>query len=99
MGLSAEQVAALTHDIVWLEDAVVNGEHVLVPVLCQAQAQAQADGRLAPNGALIAGHDLTLISGGDLANQGTLRASGDLSATAATSIPAACPSLTCSEFP
>lgn len=95
MGLSAEQVAALTHDIVWLEDAVVNGEHVLVPVLCQAQA----DGRLAPNGALIAGHDLTLISGGDLANQGTLRASGDLSATAATSIPAACPSLTCSEFP
>ncbi|MCG8906193.1 hypothetical protein [Pseudomonas sp. DP-17] len=26
VGLSAEQVAALTHDIVWLEEAEVNGE-------------------------------------------------------------------------
>ena len=79
VALSAEQVAALTHDIVWLEEATVNGEKVLVPVLYLAQA----DGRLAPNGALIMGQDVTLISGGDLANQGTLRASGNLSASAA----------------
>ncbi|MFV3335518.1 ShlB/FhaC/HecB family hemolysin secretion/activation protein [Pseudomonas sp. NY15437] len=79
VGLTAEQVAALTHDIVWLEEATVNGEKVLVPVLYLAQA----DGRLAPNGALIMGKDVSLISGGDLSNQGTLRASGDLSATAA----------------
>jgi len=72
--LSAEQVAALTHDIVWLEEYEVNGELVLVPVLYLAQAE----GRLAANGALIQGRDVTLISGGDLANQGTLRASGDL---------------------
>ncbi|WP_332770756.1 two-partner secretion domain-containing protein [Pseudomonas sp. ESBL1] len=78
VGLTAEQVAALTHDIVWLEEAVVNGEKVLVPVLYLAQA----DGRLAPNGALIMGNDVALISGGDLSNQGTLRASGNLSATA-----------------
>ncbi|WP_313025159.1 two-partner secretion domain-containing protein [Pseudomonas lopnurensis] len=77
--LSAEQVAALTHDIVWLEEYEVNGERVLVPVLYLAQAE----GRLAANGALIQGRDVTLISGGDLSNQGTLRASGDLSATAA----------------
>ncbi|WP_141766085.1 S-layer family protein, partial [Pseudomonas sp. HMSC75E02] len=51
VGLTAEQVAALTHDIVWLEEAVVNGEKVLVPVLYLAQA----DNRLAPNGALIQG--------------------------------------------
>ncbi|WP_201773773.1 DUF637 domain-containing protein, partial [Pseudomonas sp. PI1] len=79
VGLTAEQVAALTHDIVWLEEAVVNGEKVLVPVLYLAQA----DNRLAPNGALIQGQNLSLISGGALNNAGTLRASGDLSASAA----------------
>ncbi|WP_240964898.1 filamentous hemagglutinin N-terminal domain-containing protein [Pseudomonas multiresinivorans] len=79
VGLSAEQVAALTHDIVWLEEATINGEKVLVPVLYLAQAE----GRLAANGALIMGNDLSLISGGNLTNQGTLRASGDLAASAA----------------
>ncbi|WP_236202357.1 hypothetical protein, partial [Pseudomonas pseudonitroreducens] len=43
----------------------------------------QTDGRLAANGALIMGNDLSLISGGNLTNQGTLRASGDLAASAA----------------
>ncbi|KRV73914.1 RNase A-like domain-containing protein [Pseudomonas citronellolis] len=79
VGLTAEQVAALTHDIVWLEEAVVNGEKVLVPVLYLAQA----DNRLAPNGALIQGQDVSLISGGELNNAGTLRASNNLNATAA----------------
>ncbi|MBB4868245.1 filamentous hemagglutinin [Pseudomonas nitritireducens] len=78
VGLTAEQVAALTHDIVWLEEAIVNGEKVLVPVLYMAQAT----GRLGPNGALIMGNDVSLISGGNLSNQGTLRASGDLAASA-----------------
>ncbi|MED5060102.1 S-layer family protein, partial [Pseudomonas aeruginosa] len=32
VGLSAEQMAALTHDIVWLEEVEVNGEKVLAPV-------------------------------------------------------------------
>ncbi len=76
--LSAQQVAALTHDIVWLEEHEVAGEKVLVPVLYLAQAE----GRLAANGALIQGSDVTLISGGELANQGTLRASNNLTATA-----------------
>ncbi|MFO7012863.1 hemagglutinin, partial [Pseudomonas aeruginosa] len=31
VGLSAEQMAALTHDIVWLEEVEVNGEKVLAP--------------------------------------------------------------------
>ncbi len=43
---------------------------------------AQAEGRLAPNGALIQGRDVKLVSGGDLHNVGTLRARNDLSATA-----------------
>ncbi|WP_305883692.1 hemagglutinin repeat-containing protein, partial [Pseudomonas sp. PA15(2017)] len=79
VSLSSEQVAALTHDIVWLEEHEVAGERVLVPVLYLAQA----NGRLAPNGALIQGRDVALISGGELNNQGTLRASGDLQLQAA----------------
>ena len=77
--LSAEQIAALTHDIVWMEEREVQGHKVLVPVLYLAQAE----GRLAPSGALIQGRDVALISGGDLSNQGTLRASDNLSVTAA----------------
>ncbi len=71
-------MAALTHDIVWLEEVEVNGEKVLAPVVYLAQAE----GRLAPNGALIQGRDVKLVSGDDLHNVGTLRARNDLSATA-----------------
>jgi filamentous hemagglutinin len=76
--LTSQQVAALTHDIVWLEEHEVNGEKVLVPVLYLAQA----DHRLGPNGALIAGKDVSLIAGQNLDNVGTLRATNNLSAQA-----------------
>ncbi|MCR8486683.1 hemagglutinin repeat-containing protein, partial [Pseudomonas aeruginosa] len=76
--LRAAPGAALTHDIVWLEEVEVNGEKVLAPVVYLAQAE----GRLGPNGALIQGRDVNLITGGDLRNAGTLRAQNDLSATA-----------------
>ena len=82
VSLSAEQVTALTHDIVWLEKHEVNGESVLVPVLYLAQA----NNRLAPNGALIAGNDINLIAGQDLNNVGTLRATNNLSATAGNNL-------------
>ncbi|ROM56643.1 hemagglutinin, partial [Pseudomonas poae] len=78
VSLTAEQVAALTHDIVWMEEAEVNGQKVLTPVLYLAQA----NNRLAPNGALIQGQDVSLISGGDLHNSGTLRATNNLSMVA-----------------
>ncbi|WAC45800.1 hemagglutinin repeat-containing protein [Pseudomonas sp. SL4(2022)] len=78
IALTAEQVAALTHDIVWMQEQVVNGQKVLVPVLYMAQA----NDRLAPTGALIQGQDVALISGGNLNNSGTLRASKNLSVTA-----------------
>ncbi|NMG68027.1 filamentous hemagglutinin N-terminal domain-containing protein, partial [Azoarcus indigens] len=80
VSLTAEQVAALTHDIVWMEEQEVAGEKVLVPVLYLAQGE----GRLAPTGALIQGRELTLIAGGTLANSGTLRATENLSAAATT---------------
>ncbi|BBP77288.1 hypothetical protein PHLH7_33920 [Pseudomonas sp. Ost2] len=72
--LTPQQVAALTHDIVWMEDQIINGEQVLVPVLYLAQA----NNRLMADGALIQGKDVTLISGADLKNSGTLRASEGL---------------------
>ncbi|WP_445939036.1 two-partner secretion domain-containing protein, partial [Pseudomonas sp.] len=78
IALSSEQVAALTHDIVWMQEQVVNGQKVLVPVLYLAQA----NDRLAPGGALIQEQDVALISGSNLNNSGTLRASKNLSATA-----------------
>lgn len=80
--LSAEQVAALTHDIVWMEEREVQGQKVLVPVLYLAQAE----GRLAPGGALIQGRDVALISGSNLSNSGTLRATQNLSVTAQQNI-------------
>jgi len=80
--LTSEQVAALTHDIVWLEEHEVNGEKVLVPVLYMAQV----NNRLAPNGALIQGADVKLIAGQDLKNSGTLRATHNLDASASNDI-------------
>lgn len=82
VSLTSEQVAALTHDIVWLENAEVNGEQVLVPVLYLAHS----NDRLAPNGALIAGSDVSLIAGQDLDNVGTLRATHNLSAQAGNNL-------------
>ncbi|WP_341870116.1 filamentous hemagglutinin N-terminal domain-containing protein [Pseudomonas petroselini] len=68
VSLTGEQVAALTHDIVWLEEHEVAGEKVLVPVLYLAKA----DQRLASSGALIAGQDINLIAGNDLKKRGHL---------------------------
>ncbi|SDS84781.1 filamentous hemagglutinin [Pseudomonas asplenii] len=82
VSLTSEQVAALTHDIVWMEKQVVNGEEVLVPVLYLAQA----NNRLSPNGALIQGADVNLIAGANLENSGTLRASNNLSMSAGNSL-------------
>ncbi|MBV4476866.1 two-partner secretion domain-containing protein [Pseudomonas botevensis] len=78
VSLTSEQVAALTHDIVWMENEVVDGQTVLVPVLYLANA----NNRLAPNGALIQGSDVTLIAGQNLDNAGTLKATNNLSAAA-----------------
>ncbi|WP_250548353.1 filamentous hemagglutinin N-terminal domain-containing protein [Pseudomonas congelans] len=82
VSLSSQQVAALTHDIVWLEEHEVNGEKVLVPVLYLAQA----DNRLGPTGALIAGNDVSLIAGQNLDNVGTLHAANNLSAVSGNNL-------------
>ena len=78
VALSAQQVAALTHDIVWMENRQVQGQNVLVPVLYLAQAES----RNLRGGSLIQARDINLMAGNDLTNVGTLRASNDLSAQA-----------------
>ncbi|KPY45910.1 filamentous hemagglutinin [Pseudomonas savastanoi pv. retacarpa] len=82
VALNAEQVSALTHDIVWMENRIVDGQKVLVPVLYLAQA----DSRNLRGNSLIQGRDLNLISGGDLINVGTLRASNNLNVSSGGSI-------------
>ncbi|QXH49115.1 hemagglutinin repeat-containing protein [Pseudomonas fakonensis] len=82
VGLTSQQVAALTHDIVWMEERVVDGQTVLAPVLYLAKVNA----RNLRGGSLIQGRDLQLVTGGDLKNVGTLRASEDLSAVAGGSL-------------
>ena len=71
VGLSAEQVAALTHDIVWLEEATINGEKVLVPVLYLAR-------RVTGNVTSVTQHGSDVQVGGNL----ELNAGRDLSAVA-----------------
>ncbi|MFT0477576.1 DUF637 domain-containing protein [Pseudomonas antarctica] len=80
--LTGQQVGALTHDIVWMENRVVDGQTVLVPVLYLAQAES----RNVRGNSLIQGRDLNLVTGGDLVNVGTLRASNNLSAVSSGSI-------------
>ncbi|QHE99007.1 DUF637 domain-containing protein [Pseudomonas cannabina] len=82
VSLNGEQVSALTHDIVWMENRIVDGQKVLVPVLYLAQA----DSRNVRGNSLIQGRDLNLISGGDLINVGTLRASNNLNVSSGGSI-------------
>ena len=82
VSLNAQQVAALTHDIVWMETREVQGEQVLVPVLYLAQA----DSRNLRGGSLVQGRDMNVLAGNDLTNVGTLRASNDLTANAGGSL-------------
>ncbi|WP_010168785.1 two-partner secretion domain-containing protein [Pseudomonas sp. PAMC 25886] len=82
VSLTDQQVGALTHDIVWMENRVVDGQTVLVPVLYLAQA----DSRNVRGNSLIQGRDLNLMTGGDLINVGTLRASNNLSVASSGSL-------------
>lgn len=73
IALSAEQVAQLTSDIVWLVEKTVTlpdgkSAQVLAP---QVYARVR-EGDLQATGALIAGRDMDLRLSGDLSNSGTL---------------------------
>jgi len=79
VALSAEQVAALSSDIVWLETRVVDGHEVLVPVvyLCRSSLDTIARG-----GSVIVGRDVEIHTSGNTANSGVIKASSDLAINA-----------------
>ncbi|MDO9437081.1 MAG: S-layer family protein, partial [Hydrogenophaga sp.] len=73
IALSAEQMAALTSDIVWLETEEVTlpdgrKEKALVPRVYLAPRS----GDLSPSGALIAGNTVNIHMSGDVLNSGTV---------------------------
>jgi len=72
--LSAEQAASLKQDLVWMEEKVVSGQKVLVPVVYLAAATRES----VSTGAVIGAKDVS-ISGGALTNRnGTIKASDKL---------------------
>ncbi|WP_168184714.1 hemagglutinin repeat-containing protein [Oleiagrimonas sp. MCCC 1A03011] len=79
VALTAEQMADLTEDMVWLVSEDVDGQQVLVPVVYLSAAHAQA---LAQQGAQIAGKNVVLDASGQLTNGGSIQAGQDASLTA-----------------
>lgn len=99
IALNADQVAALTHDTLWLVEQEVQGQKVLVPVYYSPNVR---NGDLAASGALLQGADVQLTAAqlnntaninadnslaidveGSLSNQGKLSAANLLSVIAA----------------
>lgn len=79
IALSADQIATLDQDIVWLVEAVVDGQTVLAPVVYLSKASRAA----IESGAVIAATDIDLSLAGDLANKGVIRADRDMRLQAA----------------
>ncbi|MCC7633270.1 hemagglutinin repeat-containing protein [Stenotrophomonas rhizophila] len=75
IALSAEQMAALDEDIVWMVAQDVGGQQVLVPVVYLSQATAD---RLQLGGAAIAGESVD-IRANNVNNQGMISADSRLS--------------------
>ena len=73
VALTAEQMASLTSDIVWLVEENINGQKVLVPEVFLASVRA-AD--LTSDGALIVGGDVAIYSKENIENIGTIKADG-----------------------
>ncbi len=73
VALSAEQMARLTSDIVWLvaREVVLPDGSKTTALVPQVYLRAQA-GDLAPSGALMVGRSVNLDLSGDLANSGTI---------------------------
>jgi filamentous hemagglutinin len=76
MSLSAAQVAQLTSDVVIMQDQVVDGKTVLVPVVYLAQTSQQNS-----NGPLIAAGTIDLTNTQGFTNSGTVAATGALTVT------------------
>ena len=87
LALSAEQMAALTTDIVWMVEQTVtlpdgSTTQALAPVVYLAQSRAEA---LTPSGAIITADQIDLRASGDITNSGRI-AGGERVSLAANNI-------------
>jgi len=81
IALTADQIAALDHSILWWESATIGGETVMIPKLYLSPKDVTVN-----NGSVIAGNNVT-INGGKVTNSGsTLLARNDLSVNSASQI-------------
>ncbi|MES9876893.1 MAG: hemagglutinin repeat-containing protein [Candidatus Sedimenticola sp. 1PA] len=79
IALNEEQMARLTHDIVWMVEQEIEGQKVLVPVYYAAAGRATD---LQADGSLLVAQNLS-VSAGEVSNSGTLDAKGNLLVTSA----------------
>lgn len=81
VSLTADQVAALEHSILWWETATINGETVMIPKVYLSPKDVTVN-----NGSVIAGNNVSL-QGGNITNSGsTLVAKNNLSLDSQNSI-------------
>ncbi|WP_168157076.1 hemagglutinin repeat-containing protein, partial [Roseibium sp. TrichSKD4] len=82
VSLNREQVAALTSNIVWLEETIVNGQKVLAPRLYMAPANRST---IQLAGSRITGQDVKLEAG-TIENEGAITAVASLDLSAAENL-------------
>ena len=75
VALSKNQINRLTKDIVWMEEKVVEGNRVLVPVVYLASLSSN---NLKDGTQIIAGEDIAIATAGTLQNQGKIEARNNL---------------------
>ncbi|MGO3908936.1 hemagglutinin repeat-containing protein [Huaxiibacter chinensis] len=81
VSLSADQIAALDHSLLWWEKATINGETVLVPKLYLSPKDVTVN-----NGSVIAGNNVTLKSGSITNSGSSLLAKNNLTLDSQNSI-------------
>ncbi len=75
VALTPDQIGALTSDIIWLEETVINGQRVLAPKVYLANPEIRFAGL---SGAMITGRDVNFNSG-NFDNAGNIRATDTIS--------------------
>ncbi len=85
IALTVEQQNALTQDIVWYEERVINGETIIVPQLYLASATLDAQGQKL-RGSTISGRNVNLIAENVNLSMGRITALEDINVSANDSI-------------
>lgn len=70
VALTAEQMANLTTDMVWMVEQEVEGQKVLVPIVYLSKVRQE---ELQPSGALITADQVSINTTGDITNSGVIK--------------------------